>query len=282
MNTLSGKINLLSIDVEDWYSDLDIKEWKNYGDIIVQGTNKILNILNERNIKATFFVLGYYAEKYPELIEKIIDENHEVASHGYSHTDITKLTQDEFKDDLLRSIKILEKLTGDNVWGFRAPFFTVVKETSWAIDIMKKMGLKYDSSIFPFKIYKYGVPDIPLYPYHISSKDIKKDDMNEEFLEFPPSVYKIPLINKNIPIAGGFYLRFFPYKFISYGIRKINRKGFPAVCYTHPWEFDLNHPRIKSIVWYNYYRLNSTEKKFKKLIRDFKFTSIRDWIEREY
>ena len=281
MNTLSGKINLLSIDVEDWYSDLNIKEWKNYKDIIVQSTNKILKILKERNIQATFFVLGYFANKHPELIEKIIEENHEVSSHGYSHSAITELTQDEFKDDLLRSIKTLEKITGDKVWGFRAPFFTIVEETSWAIDIMKEMGLKYDSSIFPFKIYKYGVPDIPLFPYHVSSKDIKKNYIDEEFLEFPPSVYNIPLINKNIPIAGGFYLRFFPYKFISYGIRKINRKGFPAVCYTHPWEFDLNHPRIKSIVWYNYYRLNSTEKKFKKLIRDFKFTSIRDWIERE-
>jgi len=277
---MNNRVNLLTIDVEAWFSDLKFERWKNYKDRIVQNTTRILNILKERRANATFFILGYFAEKYPELIEKIIDENHEIGTHGHTHLAITELRQDEFQEDLVKSIKTLEKISKEKVWGHRAPFFTIVEDTSWAIEIMKKIGLKYDSSIFPFKIYKYGVPDIPLFPYHISSKNIKKDDIYEEFLEFPPSVYKIPIINKNIPIAGGFYLRFFPYSFISYGIKKINKKGSPAVCYTHPWEFDLNHPRINSIVWYNYYRLNATEKKFKKLLRDFKFTSIRDWIER--
>jgi len=278
---MKSRVNILTIDVEAWFSDLKFERWKNYKDQIVQNTTHILNLLKERRANATFFILGYFAEKYPELIEKIIDENHEIGTHGHTHLAITELSRDEFQEDLVKSIKILEKISKEKVWGHRAPFFTIVEDTSWAIESLKNIGLKYDSSIFPFKIYKYGVPDIPLFPYHISSKNIKKDDIYEEFLEFPPSVYKIPIINKNIPIAGGFYLRFFPYKLISYGIKKINKKGFPAVCYIHPWEFDLNHPRINSIVWYNYYRLNATEKKFKKLLRDFKFTSIRDWIERK-
>ena len=146
---------------------------------------------------------------------------------------------------------------------------------------MRKIGLKYDSSIFPFKIYKYGVPEAPIFPYYISKKDIKLKDPKDNFLEFPLSVYKIPIIKKNIPIAGGFYLRFFPYNFIYYCIRSINRKNHPAIIYTHPWEFDPYHPRINSIVWYNYYRLNATEKKFRHLLNDFKFTSIQNWIENE-
>ena len=278
---MDKNINLLTIDVEEWYSDLDIKYWGKYQDRIVQSTNKVLMLLKENNVQATFFVLGYFAEKYPELIEKIIGENHEVASHGYSHRAVTEQKPGEFEDDLSKSIKVIEEITKDKVWGFRAPFFTIVEKTSWAIDIMKKLGLKYDSSIVPFKIYKYGVPDAPLFPYYISSANIKEPALNKDLLEFPLSVYRIPIIGKNIPIAGGFYLRFFPYKFISYGIRRINKKDHPAICYIHPWEFDLAHPRIKSIIWTNYYRLHVVEKRFRKLLKDFKFTSIRNWIENE-
>lgn len=275
------RVNILQIDVEDWYSDLDIKDWESYEDRIVQSTNKLLSILKERNTQATFFVLGYVAEHFPELVEKIKDENHEIASHGYSYTPITRQTPSEFEEDLLKSIRILEKITGDKIAGYRAPQFTVVEKTSWAIDIMKKNGLEYDSSIFPVKTHLYGVPDAPLFPYYISSSNIKKDDSNEDFLEFPLSVYKIPGMKKNIPIAGGFYLRFFPYVFLSHAIRKINKGNYPAVCYLHPWELDPEQPRVSSLKWYHYHRLHSTEKKFKKLVRDFKFISTRSWIDHE-
>ena len=169
---MAENVNILQIDVEDWYSDLDIKDWESYEDRIVQSTNKLLSILKERNVQATFFVLGYVAEHFPELVEKIKDENHEIASHGYSHTPITRQTPSEFEEDLLKSIRILEKITGDKIAGYRAPQFTVVEKTSWAIDIMKKNGLEYDSSIFPVKTHLYGVPDAPLFPYHISSSSI--------------------------------------------------------------------------------------------------------------
>ena len=275
--------NILTIDLEDWYSDLNINKWESFQDFsrIIQNTNYLLDILKEKNIEATFFVLGYYAEKYPELIENILENNHEISTHGYSHTPLIEQNPKQFEDELLKSIRNLEKLTKEKILGFRAPFFSFIEKTSWVLDILKKAGLKYDSSIFPFKIYKYGVPDASIFPYYISSVNIKKNDPHGNFLEIPLSVYKIPLIKKNIPIAGGFYLRFFPYKFISYGIKKINQQNFPAVCYTHPWEFDLNHPRIKSIGWYNYYRLHVTEKKFKKLIKEFRFISIRKWMENE-
>ena len=272
-------VNILQIDVEDWYSDLETKYWESYEDRIIQSNNKVLTILKENDARATFFILGYLAERFPQLVKKIKEQGHEIASHGYNHTTITKRTPLEFEKDLLKSIEILEKISGDKVWGYRAPQFTVVEKTAWAIDIIKKMGLKYDSSVFPVKTSLYGVPEAPLFPYHISSLDIKKDDPEENFLEFPLSVYRIPIIKKNIPIAGGFYLRFFPYRFISYAIKKINKLNHPAVCYLHPWELDPKQPRIDSFKWYHYYRLSSTEKKFRRLLKDFKFISTKEWIQ---
>ena len=268
-------INILTIDVEDYYQGTEIKNWESYEDRVVQNTRKILNILCETNTKATFFVLGYVAEHFPGLVEEIKDEKHEIATHGYSHIPITNQTPSEFEEDLLKSIRILENITGDKVIGHRACRFTVMEKTAWAIDVLKKNGLKYDSSVFPVKTPLYGVPDAPLYFYHISSSNIKVDNEKEDFLELPLSVYKIPGIKKNIPIAGGFYLRFFPYLFIKHAIKKINRMNQPAVIYIHPWELDPGQPKIDSYMWYHYYRLSKMEQKFRRLLKDFKFTSVR-------
>ena len=276
-NIKSGVTNILTIDVEDWYMDTDISTWDSYEDRVVQSTQEILEILDETNTIATFFVVGYVAEHHPELIEEIKDRGHEIGTHGYTHTSITHQTPSEFEEDLLKSIKILEDITKEKISGYRACEFSIVKETSWALDILKKNGLKYDSSVFPVKTHLYGVLDAPLYPYHISSSNIKIDNNPEEdFFEFPLSVYRIPIVHKNIPIAGGFYLRLIPYCFIKHAMKKINKMGQPAILYIHPWEFDPKQPRVKELKWYHYYRLGSTERKFKKLLKDFKFSSIMD------
>jgi len=269
--------NILQIDVEDWYCDLDINEWGGYENRVVLATDKILSILKETDNKATFFILGYVAEKFPELVKKIEKQGHEIASHGYSHKRITLQTQEDFEKDLLKSIAILEKITGKKIKGYRAPQFTIIKETLWAIDILKKHGLEYDSSVFPVRTPLYGIPDAPLYPYAIGNKQDK--DVSKDFLEVPLSVYKIPFIKKNIPIAGGFYLRFFPYFFLNYAIKKINKSGNVAVCYIHPWELDIGMPKINKFKWYHYYNIKSAEHKFRKLLKDFKFISTEDWIE---
>ena len=273
--------NILTIDVEDWYMETDISTWDSYEDRVVENTNKILEILKELNIEATFFVLGYVAEQFPELVETIKDKGHEIATHGYSHKQITKQTPSEFEEDLLKSVKILERVINKRIFGYRAREFTIVEKTSWAIDILKKNELKYDSSIFPVKTHLYGVPDAPLFPYHISSSNIKGEYTEEDFLEFPLSVYRFPIMHKNIPIAGGFYLRLFPYCFIKHAMKKINKKYHPAIIYIHPWEFDPKQPRIKELKWYHYYNLSNTEKKFKRLLKDFKFIPIREWIKHE-
>ena len=268
--------NVLTIDVEDWYMDIDIKHWGDYEHRVVQNTQRILNILAETGIKATFFVVGYVAERYPQLVEDIKMRGHEIATHGYSHRGVDQLSPSEFEEDLARSIDILEKITGDKVLGHRAREFTVMEKTSWAIDILKSNGLRYDSSIFPVKTYLYGVPGAPLFPYRISSSDIKRDVPEADFWEFPLSAYQIPVIKKNIPIAGGFYLRFFPYWFIKHALKKINKQNQPAICYLHPWELDPGLPRLKSLSRDHYWGLSKTEKKLRKLLSDFRFTSLRE------
>lgn len=269
--------NIMTIDLEDWFMNIDISMWNSYERRVVTSTHKILNLLNRSNVKATFFVLGYIAEIFPELITEICMKGHEIATHGYSHKRITDLNPLEFEKDLLKSIKILEEITGKKVQGYRAPWFTIMDETSWAIDLLKEIGLKYDSSIFPIKTYRYGQPGVPLHPYHISARNIKIDHPQEEFLEYTLSVYTVPFLNRNIPISGGFYFRLFPYPFIKYAITRINRLGRPVVFYIHPWEFDPMQPKIKELEWHHYFRLDTTENKFKKLLNDFKFTSIHEW-----
>ncbi len=268
--------NILQIDLEEWYCDIAPEEWRRQEHRVVEATNKVLSILDDTGSNATFFVLGHVAEQHPDLIREIDRKGHEIATHGYGHRRITDQTPDEFRDDLKRSMKMLEEITGRKVAGYRAPQFTVMKETLWALDILKDEGITYDSSIFPVKTPLYGLPDSPLYPYTIGHERIMG---SEGLIEIPLSIYRVPVFGKRIPIAGGFYLRFFPYAFIRHAIGKLNKQGNVAVCYVHPWEFDPGKPRIDSLKWYHYYRLGSTETKFRRLTQDFQFISTRKWID---
>lgn len=265
--------NILTVDVEDWYMNTDISRWGKFEDRVVDSTKRILSILGDT--KATFFVLGYVAEYHPELISLIYESGHELGTHGYSHKPIQLQTQDRFEEELLKSMEIIKSITGVKVRGHRACQASVMKSTSWSIDVMKKCGIEYDSSIFPVKTPLYGVPEAPLYPYRISSENICENS-EEGIYEFPLSVYKLPY--KNIPIAGGFYLRLFPYWFIKSSIKRINQKGEPAVIYLHPWEIDVGQPKISEFKWYHYYNLSTMEPKIKQLLKDFQFTSIRNWL----
>ena len=271
-------VNILQVDVEDWYCDLDVKEWSLHEPRVVGATKKVLSILKESGNRATFFILGHVADRFPDLVLDIDREGHEIASHGYSHRRIPDQSPEEFEEDIIRSKAILEDITGKTVKGYRAPQFTVMKDTLWALEILMKHGIEYDSSIFPVKTPLYGIPDAPLFPYKIESK---KGRGGSDLLEIPLSVYKVPFFGKNIPVAGGFYFRFFPYFFLSYALRKLNREGNVAVCYLHPWEMDPGKPKVDGLMWYHYYRISSMEAKFRRLVRDFKFTSTLEWIENE-
>jgi len=280
--------NILQIDVEDWYCDLEFDQWASKESRVVETTEKILNLLKETNNKATFFILGYIAEKYPELVRRIEKDGHEIASHGYAHKRIDEQTPEEFEKDIIKSIEVLNFVTHKKINGYRAPQFTVTNNTLWALNILKKNGFEYDSSIFPVKTPLYGIPDSPLYVHN------RKIDEKNSLLEVPLSVYNIPVMNKKLPIAGGIYLRMLPYLFIKHAIKKINKSGNPAVLFIHPSDIDSEKPKLKpkklmdyykfgevkdSLRWYHYYGLSDAESKFKRLLKDFKFTSTEEFIK---
>ena len=268
--------NILTVDVEEWFTDIDPALWDSQESRVVASTHKLLEILAKAGAGATFFILGYVARQHPQLVEAIKSQNHEIATHGYWHKSVARQSPTEFTEDLSKAIDTIEKIIGEKVIGYRAPMFTIGAESAWAIDILKEKGLRYDSSIFPVRTHLYGAPHAPRFPYHIHSSDITRDFPESDFWEVPPSSYHLPIINRNIPVAGGFYLRFFPYWFIRHAIKKINSSGHPAVCYLHPWELDPIQPRLSSVRWYHYYRLSKTEEKLSKLLKDFRFTSVRE------
>jgi len=264
----------MTVDLEDYFCDLDFNEWENYESRVVKLTTLLLDLFKKYNATATFFTLGYIAEKFPDLIEKIVREGHEIASHSYAHLDIRKITPQEFEKDFEKSIAILEKTSGEKVRGFRAPFFSIDHRSFWAFEMIRKR-LRYDSSIFPVRTPLYGIPKAPRNMYKPSKMDPTINDDSEHFIELPPATFHFPIIG-NIPIAGGFYLRFLPYFLIKSGIKKINKSGNFAMCYIHPKDLDQDMPKISQYNWYYYYGLQKALKKYERLLKDFKFESVRE------
>ena len=264
--------NALTIDFEDWYQGLEIpySEWHKFEDRIEAVGDRLLRILDDAGVKATFFVLGYVAEQHPDLIERLRSSGHELGTHGYSHTLIYTQPPELFKEELTRAIHFLEDLTGEKVLGHRAPFFSITKDSLWALDILGELGVRYDSSIFPVLNYRYGIADAPRFPYKI-----QRDSC--EFVEFPISTLKLP--GFTMPISGGAYFRIYPYQVTKQAIRAVNRQGQPVTFYLHPWEIDPDHPRIdvpRRIALTHYFNLGSTERRLKKLLRDFKMAPMRE------
>jgi len=272
MSIRADKIkNALSIDVEDWYQGiLQVKQedWPKYENRVKHGLDNILTILDAHKIKATFFILGYLAEKQPGIVSMISGAGHEIASHGYWHKLVYRLTPQEFREDVTRSKVAIESITKKKVRGYRAPFFSIVKDSLWALEILNDLGFDYDSSIFPMKNFLYGIPDADGNIYKISGTNMT---------EFPLSVLKIS--GFRFPVCGGFYLRSLPYWISACGIRSFNRKGHPAVVYMHPWELDRAKPKIPMGLKWKFiheYNIATMENKLKLLVKDFYFTSIEE------
>lgn len=271
--------NALSIDAEEYYMHMAVPfdYWPNYESHLIENMNKIIQILDKCRVRATFFVLGWVAEKYPSIVEAVSERGHEVACHGYNHVPIYRQTRDEFWNDVTKSLKILEKTSGEKVLGYRAPYFSVTAECCWAINILEELGLKYDSSIFPVKTHHYGAPRAPRYIYKPSRWDVSSVDDERDFIEFPLSTFR--LLGINIPVCGGFYLRALPYWITKTGIRQINKKGFPAIVYFHPYELEQHRHPVKLPFNEQFildFNLRSMEKKLRRLIREIKFTMIRE------
>jgi len=268
--------NIMSVDLEDYFCDLPFSDWSHYPSRIIETTEVLLDLFEKYHVKATFFVIGYIAEKFPDLIKKIHENGHEIASHSYSHPDLRKITKDEFESDFVKSLQVIENITGEKVLGlgFRAPFFSINHNNFWVFDILRK-HIKYDSSVFPVKTSLYGLPSAPREIYHPSLEDVTKIDNNQTFVEIPPSTYRI-FSCYNVPIAGGFYFRFFPYFFIKRGFTKLNKNKKPIIFYLHPKDLDINMPKIDSYSWHFYYGKRNIIQKFEKLLKEFQFTTVKE------
>jgi polysaccharide deacetylase family protein (PEP-CTERM system associated) len=231
-------------------------------------TERVLELLDRFGTKVTFFVLGYVAERNPDLVKTVFDAGHEIATHGTFHQRLIEMTPDQFREDLRRSVEILESITGERPVGYRAPEWTVVRETLWAYDILIEEGFRYDSSTVPLTCM--GDRALPRWPSKVVCE-------KGEIVEFPASTMRC--LWENFPFTGGLPMRMSPYWFICEGIRKANRMGYPAMVYTHPWEFDDHPPKLELPFRRRFmhdYLMKSTPRKVEALLSRFRFGPIRD------
>ncbi|NWG02510.1 MAG: DUF3473 domain-containing protein [Syntrophaceae bacterium] len=271
--------NMLTVDVEDWYHICDIEHllppscWDQCESRILSNIEKILTLFNRFKVQATFFVLGYIAERIPQMVKMIYLEGHEIASHGYGHVQVYKQKKEEFLEDLLRSKNLIEGLIGETIIGYRAPEWSICderKNSYWALDLLTQHGFLYDSSIAPLRFI--GVSNAPQIPYTIPTA-------YGQIREFPPLVMQSPL--GNLPIGGGWGLRVFPYRNIWKTIVQFNRLGHPALIFCHPSEFDTFSPPI-ALPWIKrfvcYGKIRTTEERLTRLLNDFEFTMVRRFL----
>jgi len=267
-------VNALTIDVEDWFHILEVggpplREWAGLPSRVEACTDRLLELFRKHGVKATFFVLGWIAEHHPTLVRRIVDAGHEVATHGYGHLLVHQVSPREFRDDLRRSTRLLEDLSGRRVVGHRATGFSITRASLWAFDILKEEGLVYDASVCPAPHGHGGLPGYPLHPYRQPAGE------RGTIWEFPVSCLQIG--PWRLPFSGGGYLRLFPYPLIARQIRRLNRRGHPAIVYVHPREVDPFHPRLPMPLlrrFKSYVNLGTTLSKLDRLLTEFRFKPL--------
>lgn len=268
-------LNILTVDVEDYYmvsafSDvIRPEEWDFRESRLESNTMRVLDLLGSAGAKGTFFVLGWVAERFPGIVQEIDRRGHEVACHSYRHRLVYRMTFGEFREDARISKAILEQTIGKAVHGYRAPSFSITKESFWALEILKEVGFSYDSSIFPIHHDRYGYPEFPRFPSKIETG-------SGPIIEVPLSTVQI--LGKNIPVGGGGYLRLFPYPFTEWAIRRLNDKERrAAILYFHPWEVDPEPPRMNGTFLSrvrHYGNIGQTESRVGRLMRNFRFGPV--------
>ncbi|MGQ0645182.1 MAG: XrtA system polysaccharide deacetylase [Elusimicrobiota bacterium] len=265
-------LNALTFDVEDYFMASAFEpvvskaDWERLPGRVAANTRKILGMLDGSGSRATFFVVGWVAEKHPDLVKDIQAGGHEVACHGYHHRLIYEQGPDEFRRDLRRAKQALESAAGRPVEGYRAPSFSIVEETPWAWSILREEGFLYDASVFPAPHARGGLAGAPAHPH-------RRDGL----AEFPMSV--VSWAGKNFPFSGGGYFRLLPYALIRRGIQACNRAGRPAILYLHPWELDPGQPRLPAgrlDRFKHYLNLSGTEGKLRRALADFRFDTARN------
>ena len=272
-------LNAFTVDVEDYFQvtgferDIRREDWERHESRVVANTRRMLDLLERHGVKATFFVLGWVGERFPRLVAEIDRRGHEVGSHGYWHRLIYGQSPDEFRQDARRARAVLADAIGGPVTAYRAPTFSVTRESIWALDILAEEGFLIDSSIFPARHDRYGIPDAPTGIHRIATA-------GGPLWEFPMSVTRLGRLH--LPVGGGGYFRLCPLRWTLACLARINRVR-PFVFYIHPWEIDPEQPRMKSGTrmarMRHYVNLESTERKLEGLLARFRFAPIREVVE---
>lgn len=277
---MKSLLNAISVDVEDYFhaSAFDRvvprASWDEYESRVEANTHRLLDLFDEQKVRGTFFVLGWVAKKFPSLVRDIASRGHELASHGFHHQLVYMLTPAQFRDDIRRAKVAIEQAAGVRVRGYRAPSFSIIRSSLWALDVLIDEGHTYDASIFPIHHDRYGIADAPRASHLIQRPA-------GSIVELPASTVRIG--STNYPIAGGGYFRLFPYAATKWGISRVNtRDGEPVVLYLHPWEVDPDQPRLKAsrtTQLRHHVGMNTTMDKLRQVTTDFSFGPIIDVLD---
>lgn len=268
-----GMVNALTIDVEDYFQvsalapQIPRARWDSMSCRVERNVDVILQLLADGGCKATFFTLGWIAERYPRTVRAISDLGHEIASHGYGHQRVAEQTRAAFMADIRHAKELLEDLSGREVKGYRAPSFSISRHTEWAFDCIRQADYRYSSSVYPVHHDHYGAPDAPRFPFHA----------RDGLLELPVTTSR--LLHVNLPAGGGGYFRLLPYGLSSWLIRRVNAVDRqPAIFYFHPWEIDAAQPRIPGVSakarFRHYVNLHRTEGRLRKLLKEFEWNRV--------
>jgi polysaccharide deacetylase family protein (PEP-CTERM system associated) len=271
MNDPNARVNALTIDVEDYFhvtafaSDVDRARWSTLESRVENNTLRLLDLFARHGVRATFFVLGWVAERHPDLVRRLQAGGHEIACHGLTHELVYKQSPETFRKETAYAKSLLEDLAGVPVRGYRAATYSIVRESMWALDILEDLGFEYDSSIFPVRHDLYGVPDAPRAPYRVASGKL---------LEVPLTT--VEFAGQRLPFGGGGYFRLLPYVLFRWALRRVNRQDrLPVIFYAHPWEIDPGQPRIAGSSlksrFRHYTNLDATEGRLARLLGDFRW-----------
>lgn len=272
-------VNAMTVDVEDYFHvtafehSIPRSSWSRLESRVCRNTELVLELFQRSNVRATFFVLGWVADRYPHLVRRIASEGHELACHGYAHRLVYEMTPREFREDLRRAKTAIEAATGLPVLGYRAPTFSITKQSLWALDVLIEEGFHYDASIFPIYHDRYGIPDAPRHVHRV--------------IRPPGTIWEVPGSTVtwgrfNVPVGGGGYFRMMPYAWTRWAIGRVNAvEAQPVIFYFHPWELDPEQPRVAAPVlkrWRHYVGLGRSGERLARLLASTRFAPIRELI----
>jgi len=279
MSGNQGPLNAMTVDVEDYFQVsaferyVPRESWNQTRTRVEANVDRIMEMFDQQGVKATFFTLGWIAERHPQMVKAIAEQGHEVASHGWSHVRVTQQNREQFRDDVVRTKGELESLTGQQVLGYRAASYSIGESNLWALDVLNETGHRYSSSIFPIKHDLYGMPDAPRFAFH---------PHDDDFVEFPVTTVKVA--NRNLPCAGGGWFRLIPYAGMRWAMRRVNQIDQESVIfYFHPWEIDPAQPRMQGLDaktrFRLYLNLDRTQDRLKRLLKDFRWGKMSDLLD---